>query len=93
MVAEGGSSEMGQSMAAGMNGDSGVPAMDWQRGAAGELHEVKAKLTGALGWLGWRSSGGSAVDRRSPELEKRCGGVCVGDEIWPGLFIVQEGSG
>ena len=34
---------------------------------AGELRKVKVKLIGALGWLGWHCSGGSAVDKRSPE--------------------------
>ena len=51
----------------GLNGDEVVPVWERRQEVAGELRKVKVKLTGALGWLGWHCSSGSAVDRRSPE--------------------------
>ena len=56
--------------------DSGVPAWDWRRGVAGELHGGTLKLTRGSGWSEGACGGGSMAAQSSPDLTDG-GGWCT----------------
>jgi hypothetical protein len=77
----------GQGAAVGKLVDGGAPVVDWQGDVADELCWSKAKLLGCLEGVGKHWSGGSTMDRRSPEKKGSAAVVECRRRSLIGLFI------